>query len=102
MNEPGSDPTVRRLRDEISDLDRAIVDAVNARLELVARLRRHKATKGIPFVDPDREQELLNDAAGANRGPLSAEGLREFYGALLDLMKREVEREDTESTRPNG
>ena len=101
MSDPGSDPTVRRLRDEISDLDRAIMDAVNARLELVARLRRHKESKGIPFVDPDREHELLDDAAGANRGPLSAEGLREFYGALLDLMKREVEREDSESKPPD-
>jgi hypothetical protein len=27
---------------------------------------------------------------GANRGPLSAEGLREIYGHLLDLTKRET------------
>ncbi len=36
MTDPGSDPTVQRLRDEISGVDRSILDAVNARLELVA------------------------------------------------------------------
>ena len=94
MNDHASDPTVRRLRDEISDLDRALVDAVNARLELVARLKRYKASKGIPFLDADRERQLLDDLVLANRGPLSNEGLREFFCELLDLTKREVSRND--------
>jgi chorismate mutase len=93
MSEHSTDPTVQRLREEISDLDRAIVDAVNARLELVARLKRHKASMGIPFVDPERERRLLDELASANRGPLSAEGLRELFCELLDLTKREVTRD---------
>lgn len=93
MSDHASDPTVRRLRAEISDLDRAIVDAVNARLELVAQLRRYKATKGIPFVDPERERQLLDELASANRGPLSTEGLHELFCELLDLTKREVSRD---------
>jgi chorismate mutase len=93
MSDHSTDPTVQRLREEISDLDRAIVDAVNARLELVARLKRHKASMGIPFVDPERERQLLDELASANRGPLSAEGLRELFCELLDLTKREVTRD---------
>jgi chorismate mutase len=85
-----TDPTVHRLRDEISELDRSILDAVNGRLELVAALRRHKQAVGLPFVDPDRERQLLADLASANHGPLSDEGLHEFFGSLLDLTKREV------------
>jgi 3-deoxy-7-phosphoheptulonate synthase / chorismate mutase len=81
---------VLRLRDEISDLDRAILDAINARLELVAELKRYKDEHGLPFVDPDRERQLLDDLIAANRGPLSEEGLRELFCELLDLMKREV------------
>jgi chorismate mutase len=87
------DPTVRRLREEISDVDRAIVDAVNTRIELVARLRSYKAAQGIPFLDPERERQLLDDLVSANRGPLSTEGLREFFCELLDLTKREVKRD---------
>ena len=91
MSEPAFDPTVRRLRDEISELDASILDAVNARLELVAALRRHKQAVGLPFVDPDRERKLLDDLVLANRGPLSDEGLRELFCELLDLTKREVQ-----------
>jgi chorismate mutase/prephenate dehydratase len=89
-----SDPTVRRLRDEISDLDRSIVDAVNARLQLVSQLRSYKASKGIAFVDPERERRILEELASANPGPLSPEGLHELVSELLDLTKREVTRDD--------
>jgi len=85
-----TDPTVQRLRDEISELDRSILEAVNGRLELVAALRQHKQEVGLPFVDPDRERELLADLASANAGPLSDEGLRKLFGEVLKLTKREV------------
>ena len=96
MSDHASDPTVRRLRAEISDLDRAIVDAVNARLELVAELRQYKISNGIPFVDPERERQLLEELASINRGPLSTEGLHELFCELLDLTKREVTRDGDE------
>ena len=85
-----TDPTVQRLRAEITELDRAILDAVNGRIELVAALRRHKQEVGLPFLDPDRERQLLDDLAMANGGPLSDEGLRELFAGLLELTKREV------------
>lgn len=85
-----TDPTVQRLREEISELDRAILDAVNGRIELVAALRRHKQEVGLPFVDPERERALLDDLVSANRGPLSDEGLRELFSEVLDLVKREI------------
>lgn len=90
MSDPASDPVIRQLRYELSDLDRSIVDAVNARLKLVARLKDYKDSHGIPFVDPDREQWMLRYLARANRGPLSPEGLDELYAEILDLTKREV------------
>lgn len=88
---PG-DPLIRQLREQISDNDRAIVEAINIRLRLVARLKRYKESRGLEFVDPDREEWMLQYVTRANRGPLSAEGLREIYSELLDLTKREVER----------
>jgi chorismate mutase len=93
MSDSQLDPTVRRIRDEISDLDRAILDTINTRLELVAELKRHKDEQGLPFIDPERERQLLDDLLSANRGPLSETGLRELFCELLDLMKREVSRD---------
>ena len=84
------DPRIRQLREQISDNDRAIVEAINARLKLVAQLKRYKESRGIEFVDPDREASLVASRARENRGPLSEEGLRSFYAELLALTKREV------------
>ena len=65
---------------------------MNKRLRLVARLKRYKASKGIEFVDLQREEWMLNYLLRANRGPLSADGLRELFSEILDLTKREVAR----------
>ena len=72
------------------------MEAVNRRLKLVARLKRYKEERGLEFVDLGREEWMLNYLPRANRGPLSADGLRELFGEILDLTKREVAR--TEET----
>jgi chorismate mutase len=86
------DPLIRQLREQISDNDRALVDAINTRLKLVARLKSYKESRGLSFVDPEREEWMLQYLSRANRGPLSADGLREIFEELLDLTKRELER----------
>jgi chorismate mutase len=87
------DPLIRQLREQLSDVDRGIVEAINSRLKIVARLKRYKESKGIEFVDPEREEWMFSYLSRANRGPLTTEGLREIYGAILDLTKREVGRQ---------
>jgi chorismate mutase len=88
----GDDPRIAQLREELTENDVRIVAAVNARLELVARLKRVKEERGIDFLDPAREEWLLQYLADTNGGPLSAEGVRELYTTLLDLTKRELGR----------
>ena len=84
------DPVIRQLREQISGLDRAILDAVNERLELVARIKAYKESHGIDFHDPGREQAMLRDLTTANRGPLSTSGVEQLLRTILDLSKREV------------
>ena len=90
------DPFIRQLREQISDTDRSIVEAINARLKLVAKLKSYKESRGISFLDPEREEWMLQYLSRANRGPLSAEGLREIFEELLDLTKREVDRQNAD------
>jgi chorismate mutase len=90
MTGPGSDPVVRELREQITELDRSILAAVNRRIELVARLKRHKDEHGIAFLDQGREEQMLADRIAENPGPLSESGLRSFYHGLLALVKREL------------
>jgi len=88
------DALFRQLREQITDTDRAIVEAINRRLQLVARLKAYKESRGIDFVDPEREEWLVGFLQRANGGPLSTAGLDEIYAALLDLTKREVSRRE--------
>jgi chorismate mutase/prephenate dehydratase len=90
MSTPEPDQTVEQLRARIADVDRAIVDRINERLELVAELWRYKEAHGLPVLAPAREEWMLTYLARANSGPLSEEGLRAIYAEVLALTKREL------------
>lgn len=85
-----NDPVITQFRDQISDNDLKIVDALNKRLKLVAQLKKYKQDHGVEFYDPAREEWILTFLARANKGPLSNEGLREIFQHVLDLTKREL------------
>lgn len=91
--EAAEDHLIRQMRDQVIDNDVKILQALNARLTLVARLRTYKQSRDIDFVDPSREEWMHRYLQGANRGPLSSEGLTEIYGHVLDLTKRETVRQ---------
>ena len=86
------DPVLNQFREQVSELDRAIVDAVNERVRLVMQIKAHKEANGIGFLDPAREESMLRELEAGNEGPLSEEGLRELFSSVLDLTKREVAR----------
>ncbi len=90
MADPNADAVVRQMRDAIIDTDLRLMQAINSRLEMVTRLRAYKRAQGMEFVDQAREDWMHSYLQGANRGPLTAEGLREIYGHLLDLTKRQT------------
>jgi prephenate dehydrogenase len=89
-----------RLRDEIGALDRAVLDALNKRLEVVRRINEHKRGAGAPLIDAEREAELLRDLDAANAGPLSERGLHSVFGAVLDVMKQETRTEPRREPAP--
>lgn len=94
-NDPASlaeDITIRQMRDQVIDNDLKLIQAINQRLTLVARLRAYKEDRGLDFVDPSREDWMHRYLKGANTGPLSDEGLTEIYGHVLELTKRETAR----------
>jgi chorismate mutase len=78
------------LREQIRQVDRALVAAMNERIALVASLKRYKESRGIEFVDQAQEERIVAALERENAGPLSSEGLRELFDAVLDLTKREV------------
>jgi len=85
-----TDSIVDRIRAQIAETDRVLLEAINERLELVRALWQHKQEQGLPLLDPARENRMLRYLTDANPGPLSTEGLAELYAHVLDLTKREA------------
>jgi prephenate dehydrogenase len=78
------------LRDEISALDRRLLDTLNARLDLVRAVRDRKSAAGERWIDADREAELVRELEASNPGPLSERGVTAIFSAVLDVMKQEL------------
>jgi chorismate mutase len=84
------DPVLRELRERVSEVDRAILAAMNLRLELVAEIAEHKRRAGIPTYDPMREEAMLRELTQGNRGRLTDEGVAELLASILYLTKRQL------------
>ena len=84
------DEELDALRAQINEIDRAIIESFNRRLEVAALIKRHKLEQGIAFLDPQREAAMLAQQSKDNQGPMSEEGLRALYAELLELTKREL------------
>jgi chorismate mutase len=98
-----NDPVIKQYREQISDNDVKIIEALNKRIKLVKALKDYKDTQGLSFYDAAQEDWVITYLCRANRGPLSNEGLREIYQLLLQVAKKEAaalsEREKSEAAQ---
>lgn len=94
MASPQDDAVVRQIRDQISDNDLKIIDAVNKRIKLVSQLWKYKAEHGIEVYNSEREEWMLTYVSRANKGPLTPEALREVYRAVVEITQREAATKD--------
>lgn len=90
MEAPSTDPVIRQYREQISDNDLKILEALNRRLQLVKTLKEYKECHGYSFYDAAQEDWVITYLCRANRGPLSNEALREIFGLILSSIKREA------------
>jgi chorismate mutase len=85
-----NDPVIKHYREQISDNDVKILDALNKRIKLVKSLKDYKEAQGLSFYDAAQEDWVITYLCRANRGPISNEGLREIYSLILQVAKREA------------
>jgi chorismate mutase/prephenate dehydratase len=90
VTSPTTDPVVKSYREQISDNDLKILEALNKRIKLVKSLKDYKESAGLSFYDAAQEDWVITFLARANRGPLTDEGLRTIYGCILEVAKREA------------
>lgn len=90
MSATNSDPVIKQYRDQISDNDLKILEALNKRVKLVKSLKDYKEAQGLSFYDPAQEDWVITYLCRANRGPLSNESLRELFALVLQVAKRDA------------
>jgi chorismate mutase len=77
-------------RQQISEVDRTLLAALNRRLEIVTALHDFKLREGIPLRDPDRERALVAALQAENDGPLSDDAVARFFDFVLALTRDEI------------
>ena len=92
MSDQSSDPIVEQFRNQITDTDLAILEALNKRISTVVKLHAYKAEKGYDTVDPAREEWLTQYLQRCNKGPLSNDEVATLWRAIIDATLREVAR----------
>jgi len=53
------DPELNRLREQMDDVNRRLLDVLHERGRLARRIGSHKQSAGLAVIDPDREQAML-------------------------------------------
>ena len=101
-------PELNRLRAEIDELDRRIVNLLNERAQLARAVGHEKAAIGRRAIrDREREREVLLRVSIANEGPMAQVDLLAVYRRLiasaraLETVERErLQRDEDEPPEP--
>lgn len=70
-------------RDQINVIDRKMVDLLNERAGLVMNVKRLKESENVPLYDAKREEELVENVAKYNKGPLYNDNIIQIFESIL-------------------
>ena len=83
--------SVEDWRRRIDEIDRKLVELLNERSRCAVEIGKVKQAEKIPIYQPDRENEVLQNAERNNAGPLSDAAIRRLFERIIDEA-RAVER----------
>jgi chorismate mutase/prephenate dehydratase len=74
-------------RARIDEIDRQLLRLLSQRAELSLEIGRAKRESGEPVLVPQREQEILDELARLNPGPLPAGAIRAIWSEVLSASR---------------
>jgi len=75
--------SLEELRQNIDRIDLKLVELLNERARVVVAIGKHKDKTAGPVYAPDREKQVLERIAGANKGPLPDRCLTAIWRELM-------------------
>ena len=76
------------LRQQIDELDEALVKLLSARAECALAIGRAKKELGLEVYQPTREAEVLAHVQQLNPGPLDNGAMRRLFERVIDEARR--------------
>lgn len=74
-------------RQAIDQIDRQMVKLFEERLSVVSRIGRKKQELGLPILDAEREQAVLDKVCGYLENEAYAPYVKKLYQEIMDLAK---------------
>lgn len=74
-------------RKQIDELDRQLVQLLNARAQAAREIGKLKRNTAMPIYEPVREKTIFENVCQANRGPLPDSELRQVFERIIDVMR---------------
>ncbi|MDE2731401.1 MAG: chorismate mutase [Bacteroidota bacterium] len=90
--EEASIEDIEPLRVRIDEIDRKLVELLNARSGLANRIGHIKKILGLAIYDPSREKDVLTYVVRASKGPLPDPAIRRLFERIIDET-RSLERQ---------
>jgi chorismate mutase len=78
---------IRELREQVDEVDRDLIRALNERARLVQEIASIKGEAGRPIFDPKREEEILQKVAEENEGPIYDTSMRDIFELILHRIR---------------
>jgi chorismate mutase len=70
-------------RIQINDIDHKLVDLLNERAQIVMNVKKLKQKEDVPLYDARREEELIENIAKYNKGPLYRDNIIQIFESIL-------------------
>lgn len=83
-------PELGRLREEIEQRDRALIETIADRVRLAREVGKEKRAAGLPTLDPGREAAVVRSAVALAReaGLECDDEIRQIFWQLIGLSRR--------------
>ncbi|MFB6353824.1 MAG: chorismate mutase, partial [Halobacteriales archaeon] len=88
--DPTEDMSLEELREEIETIDRELVERIAQRTYVADTIARVKEARGLPTVDEEQEQRVMERAGeNADRFDVDANLVKAIFRLLIELNKVE-------------
>jgi chorismate mutase len=87
MEDAALQERVRELREQVDEVDRELIRALNERARIVQEIMAIKAEAGAPVYDPKREEEILQRVVETNTGPIYDSSMRDIFELILHRIR---------------